>query len=71
MILSEQGNFPTDLYMAQGLTQLLGDRHELRLVDADEVHGAIDETVAVVIPDARELQDRRHARSCRAHAPCA
>ena len=48
MILSERGNFPTDLYVAQGLTQLLGDRHELRLVDADEVHGAIDETVAVV-----------------------
>ena len=48
VILSERGNFPTDLYVAQGLTQLLGDRHELRLVDADEVHGAIDESVAVV-----------------------
>ena len=48
VILTERGNFPTDLYVAQGLAHLLGDRHELRLVDADEVQGAIDETVAVV-----------------------
>ena len=48
VILSERENFPTDLYVAQGLTQLLGDRHELRLVDGEDVHGAIDETVAVV-----------------------
>ena len=40
MILSERDNFPTDLYMAQGLIALLGGRHELRLVAGDEIAGA-------------------------------
>src|SRR5260370_40854136 len=35
VILSAADNFPTDLYMAQGLIQLLGGRHQLRLVDID------------------------------------
>ena len=33
IILTETGNFPTDLYMAQGLTALLGRGHALRVVD--------------------------------------
>jgi kynureninase len=33
IILTETGNFPTDLYMAQGLTALLGRGHMLRVVD--------------------------------------
>jgi kynureninase len=33
VILTETGNFPTDLYMAQGLTALLGRGHTLRVVD--------------------------------------
>src|SRR5581483_7686013 len=33
-ILTETGNFPTDLYMAQGLARLLGRGHVLRAVDA-------------------------------------
>jgi len=49
VILSERDNFPTDLYMAQGLTTLLGGRHELRLVDGDEIAGAIGEDTAVVM----------------------
>jgi kynureninase len=32
-ILTETGNFPTDLYMAQGLATLLGRGHVLRTVD--------------------------------------
>jgi kynureninase len=32
-ILTETGNFATDLYMAQGLTTLLGRGHALRVVD--------------------------------------
>src|SRR5262249_9046800 len=35
VILSTPDNFPTDLYMAQGLIQQLGGRHELRLVASD------------------------------------
>ena len=33
LLLSERGNFPTDLYMAQGLVAQLGGGHELLLVD--------------------------------------
>jgi kynureninase len=49
VILSERTNFPTDLYMAQGLVDLLGAGHELRLVEFDEVEAAIDERTAVVM----------------------
>jgi kynureninase len=47
-ILSEPGNFPTDLYMAQGVARMLGDR-VLRTVPADEIIGAIDDDTAVVM----------------------
>ena len=33
IILSETDNFPTDLYIAQGLNRLLGGEHELRLIE--------------------------------------
>jgi kynureninase len=49
VILSERGNFPTDLYIAQGLAQLLGRGHALRLVEFDEIGAAIDESVAVLM----------------------
>lgn len=49
VILSEKSNFPTDLYIAEGLSALLGRGHELKLVEAGEVGAAIDETVAVVM----------------------
>ncbi len=49
-ILSERGNFPTDLYMAEGLAALLGRGHRLKLVDAaSELPGAIDSDVAVMM----------------------
>lgn len=48
VILSTPDNFPTDLYMAQGLIQQLGGRHELRLVDGEDLAAQIDDTVAVV-----------------------
>jgi kynureninase len=49
VILSEAGNFPTDLYVAEGVRDLLARGHELRLVDAGELEGAIDEEVAVLM----------------------
>ncbi len=49
VILSEAGNFPSDLYIAQGVNALLGDRHELRLVEAHEVEAALDDTVAAAL----------------------
>jgi kynureninase len=48
-IVSERDNFPTDLYIAQGLSALLGSRHTLRLVDSGDIAGAIDEDTAVVM----------------------
>jgi len=47
VILSETGNFPTDLYVAQGVESLF-DGVELRTVDGDAIAGAIDDSVAVV-----------------------
>src|SRR5215468_1092186 len=37
MIVSESENFPTDLYMAQGLAKLLDRDYTLRLVTADKL----------------------------------
>jgi kynureninase len=48
-IVSERENFPTDLYIAQGLIAQLGQGHELRLVSPEELPGAITEDVAVVM----------------------
>lgn len=49
VIVSERGNFPTDLYIAQGLAEWLGGRYELRLVEFNEVTAAIDESVVAVM----------------------
>lgn len=48
VILSEGGNFPTDLYMADGLARL-SPRAKTRIVDYDDLEHAIDESVAVVL----------------------
>ena len=49
VIVSEKSKFPTDLYVAQGLIDLLGNSHELRLVEFDDVMAAIDDRTAVVM----------------------
>jgi kynureninase len=49
VLLSDRANFPTDLYMAQGLIRILGAAHELRLVEADDLIGALDEQTACVM----------------------
>ena len=49
VILTEPGNFPTDLYMLQGLKRLMGEGVELRVVEADALPAAIDETIAAVV----------------------
>jgi len=49
VILSDTGNFPSDLYMAQGLIDTIGKCHELRLVAPEEVMDAITDEVAVVL----------------------
>ena len=47
-ILSEPGNFPTDLYVAQGAVRMMGGR-TVRTVDADVLIDAIDADVALVL----------------------
>ena len=49
VILSDNGNFPTDLYMAEGLIRSLDRGYVLKVVAPEEVEGAIDETVAVLM----------------------
>ena len=49
-VLSTHDNFPTDLYMVQGLQQLLGDdRCQLRLVNEDELTYAVNANTAVML----------------------
>lgn len=49
MILTERGNFPTDLYIAQGVAELFG--MEIRYVDStpEAVLAALDNSVAVLM----------------------
>lgn len=69
-ILTQQRNFPTDLYVAQGVADMLGLR--LKALPADEVPGGIDSDTAVVtlthvdyrsasIHDMRAINDTAHS----------
>lgn len=49
VILSEEENFPTDLYVAQGLARLLGEGVELRILPRAELARALDRRVAVLM----------------------
>ncbi len=49
VILSHEDNFPADLYVAQGLCELLEGRCELRTVPAAGLAGALDAEVAVLM----------------------
>ncbi|MFY3855903.1 kynureninase [Achromobacter xylosoxidans] len=50
VILSERDNFPTDLYMIQGMIDLLQQGYEMRLIDDGlPLERALDEDVAVVL----------------------
>ncbi|MCH1988586.1 kynureninase [Achromobacter xylosoxidans] len=50
VILSERDNFPTDLYMIQGMIDLLQQGYEMRLIDDElPLERALDEDVAVVL----------------------
>ncbi|HEY9286932.1 MAG TPA: kynureninase [Candidatus Dormibacteraeota bacterium] len=70
-VLTESGNFPTDLYVAQGLIEMLGGNHALRVVPRHQLAGAIDGSVAIVmlthvdyatgeIHDMRRLTEAAH-----------
>lgn len=61
IILSDTGNFPSDLYVAQGLNQFLDDGHELKTVAPEDVMQAISKDVAVVMVTEVDYRTaRRH-----------
>ena len=48
-ILSESGNFPTDVYMMQGIETLTRGAVRARLVGPDEIEAVLDDRVAVLL----------------------
>lgn len=61
VILSDTGNFPTDLYMAEGLIATLGRGHQLRLVAPEEIETALSEEIAALyITEVDYRTGRRH-----------
>lgn len=61
VVLSDTGNFPSDLYMAEGLLRTLGAGYELRLVEPEDVEGAITEEIAVLmLTEVDYRTGRRH-----------
>ena len=49
VILTDSGNFPSDIYMAEGLIKSLGRGHELRIVDPEDVENQINDDLAVLM----------------------
>jgi kynureninase len=49
VVVSDNGNFPSDLYMAQSIVATLGRGLELKVLDPEAVEDAIDESVAVLM----------------------
>ena len=72
VILSDTGNFPSDLYMADGLVRTLGQGYALKTVAPEEVEANIDDTVAVLmLTEVDYRTGRRHDMqrlTARAHA---
>lgn len=61
VVLSDSGNFPTDLYMAEGLIGSLGRGHNLKVVEPEDVAAAIDQSVAaVMVTEVDYRTGRRH-----------
>ena len=71
IILSDTGNFPSDLYMAEGLCRTLANGYALRCVAPEDVLDAIDDTVAcTMITEVDYRTGRKHdmaAITARAH----
>jgi kynureninase len=72
VILTERSNFPTDLYVLQGLEEMLNGAVTLRMVARDELEQSLDEDVALLalthvdfrtgeLHDMRRLTHAAHA----------
>lgn len=73
VVLSDNGNFPSDLYMADGLLRSLGADYELHVVDPEQVAEAITDEIAVLMltevdyrtgrmHDMKALTEQAHAK---------
>lgn len=61
VVLSDHGNFPSDIHIARGLMHSLGRGHELRLVAPDAVADVLDESVAaLMLTEVDYRTGRRH-----------
>jgi kynureninase len=49
VLVMEGSNFPTNNYMVQGLVEFLGQNHQIRFAEKDQIRDAIDESVAAVV----------------------
>lgn len=49
VVLSDNGNFPSDLYMVDGLLKSLNDEHKLQLTAPQDVESALSEEIAVLM----------------------
>ncbi len=72
VILSDNGNFPSDLYIAQGLLKTLGPAYELRVVNPEDVESELSDEIAVMmltevdyrtgrLHDMKALTEKAHA----------
>ena len=76
IILTQDDNFPTDLYVADGLSELLGSRRaEIRSVRSDQLRSALQEKPAVLLltqvnfrsgecHDIQQLTEIAHDNDC-------
>ena len=48
-VITERGNFPTNIYILEGLVDLLEKRFALALVEPESVAGSIDDDTALVV----------------------
>lgn len=61
IVLSDSGNFPTDLYMAEGLIATLGQGHRLEVVDPEDIAARIGPDVAaLMLTEVDYRTGRRH-----------
>lgn len=61
IVLSDSGNFPSDLYVAQGLLGHLGNDYQLKTTAPEDVADALDDSVAVLmLTEVDYRTGRRH-----------
>ncbi|WP_421134377.1 kynureninase [Alteromonas sp. A079] len=49
VIATTRDNFPTDIYMVQGLIDLLGDEYTIRYLDERDIEGQLSDDIAVLM----------------------